>query len=73
MLIKVKIFPNSKKEGIVKKTKDSFEIKVREKPMMGRANREAIKVLASYFNIPESDVRLIRGFKQRNKIFKIFY
>jgi uncharacterized protein (TIGR00251 family) len=71
MLIKVKVFPNSKKEEIVKKAEDSFEVKVKEKPVMGRANREAVKILASYFNIPESKVRLIKGFKQRNKIFEI--
>lgn len=32
MLIKVKVFPNSKKEGIVKKSEDSFE-EAKEKPL----------------------------------------
>ncbi len=72
MLIRVKVFPNSKKEEIIKEREDSFEIKVKEKPVMGRANREAIKILASYFNIPESKIRLVRGVKRRNKIFEIF-
>ena len=71
MLIKIKVFPSSKKEEIIKKAEDSFEIKVKEKPVMGRANREAVKVLASYFSVPESKVRLIKGFKQKNKIFQI--
>ena len=71
MLVKVKIFPNSKKEEIIKKSEDSFEVKVREKPEKGRANREAVRVLASYFKIPESKIRLIKGFKKRNKIFEI--
>jgi len=72
MLIKVKVFPNSKKEEVTKKREDSFEIKVKEKPVMGRANKEAVKILAFYFDIPESRIRLVRGFKQRNKIFEIF-
>ena len=71
MLIKVKVFSHSKKQGIIKKSEDSFEIKVKEKPVKGLANKAVINVLSSYFKIPESKVRLIKGFKQRNKIFKI--
>jgi len=71
MLIKVKVFSNSKKEEIIKKSEDSFEIKVKEKPIMGRANRKVVRVLASYFKIPESKIRLIKGFKERSKIFEI--
>jgi len=71
MLIKVKVFPSSKKEGIVKKSEDSFEVKVKEKPERGLANKEVIRILSSYFKIPESKTRVVKGFKQRNKIFKI--
>ena len=71
MLIKVKVFPGSKREEIIKKSEDSFEIKVKAKPQRGEANREAMKVLAFYFKIPESKIRLIKGFRERNKIFEI--
>jgi hypothetical protein len=71
MFVRVKVFPNSKKEEVIKKLKDSFLIKVKEKPSKGWANRAARRALAYYFKIPESSVRLISGFKQRNKIFEI--
>jgi len=71
MLIKVKVFPNSKKEEVIKKSEDSFEVKIKEKPEKGKANKEVIKVLSFYFKIPESKIRLIRGFKKRNKIFEM--
>jgi len=71
MLIKVKVFPNSKKEEIIKKSENNFEVKVRERPVMGMANRAVIKNLAFYFKIPEAKIRLVRGFRERNKIFKI--
>jgi hypothetical protein len=71
MLIKVKVFPNSKKEEIIKKSENSFEIKVKEKPERGLANKEVIRILSFYFKIPESKMRLIKGFKQKNKIFEI--
>ncbi len=71
MLIKVKVFPNSNKQEILKKSEDSFEVKVKAEAKRGEANRETLEVLADYFNLPESRVRLIRGFKMRNKIFNI--
>ncbi|MCK4473705.1 DUF167 domain-containing protein [Candidatus Parcubacteria bacterium] len=71
MLIKVKVFPNSKKQEIIKRAKDSFDVKVKAKPIKGQANREVIKALASFLKIPESRIRMIKGFKQRNKVFEI--
>jgi len=71
MLIKVKVFPCSKRQGIIKKSPDSFEIKVKEKPTQGNANKAVIRALINYFQIPESKIKLIKGFKKRNKIFKI--
>jgi len=71
MLVKVKVFPCSKKQGLIKKSQDSFEIKVKEKPIQGNANKAVIGVLMDYFQIPESKIKLIKGFKKRNKIFKI--
>jgi len=71
MLIKVKVFPNSKKEEIVEKAENRFEIRVKEKPLMGLANKGVIRALSSYFKIPESKIRLIKGFREKNKIFEI--
>jgi len=71
MLIKVKVFPCSKKEEIIKKTEDSFEVKVKAKPIGGLANKAVINVLSLYFKTPASKVKLVKGFKKRNKIFDI--
>ena len=71
MLIKVKTFPHSKKEKIIKKSENSFEIKVKEKPIKGQANQAARKILADYFNLAIEKIRLIKGSRQRNKIFDI--
>jgi len=71
MLIKAKVFPNSKKTEIIKKSEDSYEIRVKEKPVRGEANRAVISVLTSFLKISESKIRLIKGFKGRNKIFEI--
>jgi len=70
-LIKVKVFPNSKEEEIIKKSEDSFEVKVRERPVKGLANKAVIGALSFYFKVPASQVRLVKGFRERNKIFEI--
>ncbi|MGB2762336.1 MAG: DUF167 domain-containing protein [Minisyncoccales bacterium] len=69
--IKVKVFPNSNKEEVIEKSKDSFEVRVKVKPKKGLANKAVINALASHFKIPESKIRLIKGFKEKNKIFEI--
>ncbi|MEO0301463.1 MAG: DUF167 domain-containing protein [candidate division WOR-3 bacterium] len=71
MIIRVKVYPESKRDEIVKISENSFEIKVREKPQKGEANKKVIKILSDYFKVPESKIRIIKGFKEKNKIFEI--
>lgn len=71
MLIKVKAHPLSSKVGIVEKNKDSFDVYIKEKPERGGANKAAAALLASYFGVPVSQVRMRRGAKTPNKIFEI--
>lgn len=71
MIIKVKVFPSAGKKEIIKKTEDSFEIWVKEKPIKGMANRAVVSALAEYFNVPRENIKIIRGSQQRNKVFNI--
>ena len=71
MLIRVRAFPDAREDKVIKKTQDSFDVFVKEKPVAGLANKAIKELLAEYLKIPESKVRLIRGFKQGNKIFEI--
>lgn len=71
MLIKVKVVPEAKKDQIVKKSEDSYLVKVKEKAEGGMANMKVKQILASYFKITEGKIRLIKGGKRPNKIFDI--
>ena len=71
MKIFVKAKPNSKIQAIEQQDETHFIISVKEPPVQGRANQAIMKILADYFNIPASGVRLVIGFKERNKIFEI--
>ncbi|PIP17238.1 MAG: hypothetical protein COX44_01060 [Candidatus Portnoybacteria bacterium CG23_combo_of_CG06-09_8_20_14_all_37_13] len=70
MLIRVKVFPNSKKQ-LVEKKEGNFEVWVKERPIKGQANRAVIDALAEYFGCPRENVKLIGGFRERNKAFEI--
>jgi len=71
MLIKVKVFPESKKEKIIKKSEDSFSLFVKEKPRQNQANFRVFKLLSNYFQIPQNYIRIVKGAKKSNKIFEI--
>lgn len=71
MYLKVKVFPNSKKQIIIKKSADSWEVKIKAKPEHGLANAEVKILLAEELNIPTNKIRLIKGARQRSKIYKI--
>jgi uncharacterized protein YggU (UPF0235/DUF167 family) len=72
MLIKVKVLPGSQYDEVEKRRDDEFVIRVKNKAQEGKANKRAKEILASYFNIPEDRLVLLRGVNQRNKIFKIY-
>jgi hypothetical protein len=71
MLIKVKVFPCAKEEEIIRKSQDSFEVRIREKPQMGQANKGVVRVLAGYFKVPEGKVRIVKGFREPGKIVEV--
>ncbi|HIO42311.1 MAG TPA: DUF167 domain-containing protein [Aquifex sp.] len=71
MLVKVKAKPRSKKEGVKKLAENYFEVRVNQPPEKGRANERIAELLAEYFDIPKSRVRLVRGETSKEKVFEI--
>ena len=70
MRIQVKLKPNSKTEELSREG-DSFIAKVKEPPREGKANQSVIKLLAEHFGVPQSQVRILSGFRNRNKIIEV--
>ncbi|MFA5169227.1 MAG: DUF167 family protein [Candidatus Paceibacterota bacterium] len=71
MLIKVKAFPCSKEDKVVKKKEDSFDVFVEAEAERNMANKRIIELLAGYFDLPQTKVKMIKGFKESSKIFDI--
>ena len=69
--IRVRVVPNSKKEIVERTGEDEFVVKVREKPIHGKANKRVVELLSDYFSISKSSVRIVRGVKSRLKMIEI--
>jgi len=70
MKIHVKVKPSSRTEQVLQE-RDSFIVKVREPPKKGKANQAVIRLLAEYFGVPQSQVRILSGFGSRSKVVEV--
>jgi len=70
MKIHVKVKPNSRTEEVSQES-DSFIVKVKEPPREGKANQAVIKLLAEHFDVPQSQVRILSGFRSKNKVIEV--
>ena len=71
MLIVVKAHPDSGEDLVEKIGENRFVVSVKEPPVQGRANLAIIRLLAKYFKVSPSKIRLVKGFRERNKVFEI--
>ena len=61
MIIKVKIFPKSKKNQIVGFQKDYLKIKINAVPEKGKANLEFIRFFAKTLSISKRSITILSG------------
>jgi len=71
MKIFVKAKPDGYEDKVEKIDEAHFVVETREPPIHGRANIAIRNLLAQYFKVDISKVRMIKGFKERSKIFEI--
>lgn len=67
--LKVKVHADEKKEKLMQKSADTFEIWVKAPAERGQANAAVRAVLATYLNLPENKLSLIKGATSPAKIF----
>lgn len=68
---KVKVKPNSKRQGIEEEFDGSLTVRLKSLPVDGKANQELIKLLAERFDVPKSEVRIKSGLSCRQKLIEI--
>jgi len=70
MLIKVKVYPGSKKEEIEKINDDEYEVYLKERAEKGKANIELVKILSKEFKVSVKNIK-IKNPSSRKKIIEI--
>lgn len=69
--INVKIITNSRHDEICGLLGDVIKIKIKAKPVEGKANVYLIKFLSKKLSVKQSDISIISGKSSREKILKI--
>lgn len=69
--ITVFVKPNAKHARIVRVAQHQYDVALNALPREGKANKKLVKVLAEYFSVAPSAVRIASGFASRNKRVQI--
>ncbi len=69
--IHVKVTAGAGKETFRKKSEDHFEASVREKAEHNMANDRVIELVAEYFKISKSSVRIVNGHHHPSKLLVV--
>lgn len=66
--IKVIAKTKAKKENIIQKSENHFEINVKEKAEKNMANKRIIELLSVYFDVPFGKIRIVNGHHHPHKL-----
>ena len=70
MNIEIKVLPNAKKREIIREGAN-FKVKLKSIARDGKANEELIEYLSELFMVRKSEIKIIRGEKDRRKVVSI--
>jgi len=70
MIIEVRVITNAKKKEL-KFEGDSLKVKITALPKAGRANTALIEYLADFFGVKRSEVKIIKGEKEKRKLISL--
>ena len=71
MLIQVHVTPNSRRATVTKVGELSFEVKVDEKAIDGKANKRLLELMSRHLGVPKSKIAIVRGAKSRDKVLEV--
>ena len=69
--ITITVKPNSKKPGVEKISDDQYIIRVSQPPIDGKANQAVIEILADYFDLSKSKIKMVKGEKSKTKVVEL--
>jgi uncharacterized protein YggU (UPF0235/DUF167 family) len=69
--IHVKVTAKAKKESLKQKSKDHFEISVREPAERNMANARVLDLVALHFKVSKNKVRIVNGHRSLSKLLVV--
>ena len=69
--IHIKVTAGARKESWKQKSRDHFEVSVKEKAEHNMANARVIELVAEYFKVPINKVRIVNGHHHPSKLLVI--
>ncbi len=71
MYITIMVVPNSKQQKVEKISENKYKVYVKSPPTKGKANKELIEILAKYFGLAKSKIKIVKGVASREKVIEI--
>jgi uncharacterized protein (TIGR00251 family) len=68
MIIKIKVYPHSGREEILKISDDSYKVYLKKPAEDNKANIELLKLFRRHFKV---EAKIIKGFSSREKIIEV--
>ena len=63
--------PRSSRSEVAGRIDGAIKVRVNAPPAEGKANEECVRVLARFFDVPKSAVRILAGASGRKKVVEI--
>lgn len=71
MLLKVKVIAGAKNNSLEHLKDGTIKLRIAQKALDGKANKEIINYLSKVYNIPKSNINILKGEKSSHKTIQI--
>ncbi len=71
MLISIRVSTNSAKAGVEKTGENEYKVRVRAKPVDGKANADVVEALAEYFGVSKRQIQIVAGQTSKRKTVEV--
>lgn len=71
MKINVRVIPRAKINQVEVQPDGLVRVHTTTAPTDGKATNDVIKMLAKYYNVPKTSIKLVRGATSRDKVFEL--
>ncbi len=70
MIVNIRVIPRARQNKITVDSDGTVRVHTVATPSDGQANDAVIKMLAEYYKIPKTSIRILRGQTSRNKVIE---